>query len=288
MTEKNELDFLGKVHRLMRKTQPYFRKYRLFRKYPVHLAPMEALAFVNRLFLPRIDGKTDDIFSYDWDNLIIIDGCRKDTFEEVEGKTDSRISKASNSEGFIRNNFSEGDYSDYVYITGNPFFDENQFKEITGREIDDVFHEVFHTYRTDWDDEKETVLPESIVRDAETAEKLFPDKKKIIHFMQPHIPFLETDLGGEGFYDILEDEINENEWDLAMRGAVEHDDVVEAYRENLEIVMPYTRELGEKLSGKTVLTSDHGNLLGENGMYWHPPYSKVKALREVPIKELDS
>lgn len=40
----------------------------------------------------------------------------------------------------------------------------------------------------------------------------------------------------------------------------------------------------EVVQGKTVLTSDHGNLVGENNLYGHPAESKAKVLREVSWK----
>lgn len=286
MPEQEELTLLGRIHRKVRKAEPFFNDISLFRKYPIHLLPGTFFNYLSLQEVEKIDQESGDLFSEDWKNLIILDGCRHDTYEEVNGETGFRISKGSMSKGFIRKNFSQGDFSDIVYITANPFFHEKKFEKLTGRKPDEVFHEVFHTYETDWSEEEKTVLPEPMLRDAETAEKLFPDKRKVIHFMQPHHPFVNFDLVDSGFDDILSKEIYENEWDLAMRGEISHETVKEAYTENLEIVMPYVKEIAEKLSGKTVLTSDHGNLLGENGLYWHPPRSKAKPLRKVPYEEL--
>lgn len=43
----------------------------------------------------------------------------------------------------------------------------------------------------------------------------------------------------------------------------------QAYAENLKIVLCYITSLVQKLSGNVVITSDHGKLLGENGMFTH-------------------
>ena len=283
---KPELKFSGKMHRKMKQLEPKLEKLPLMGKYPVHKLPAMGLNYLALRPVEKIEKDPDDIFSFDWKNLIILDACRHDTYESVNGTTESRISKSSMSKGFIKQNFSSGDYKDVVYITANPFFNEEKFKNLTGRDVNEVFHEVFHTYKTDWSDEDNTVLPESVMRDAETAEKLFPDKKKIIHFMQPHHPFVDSNLVENGFDDILKTEIHDNEWDLAMRGDLDHKIVKNAYRDNLKLVMPYVKELNEKLSGKTMVTADHGNLMGENGLYWHPPRSKAKVLRKVPMDEL--
>jgi hypothetical protein len=46
-------------------------------------------------------------------------------------------------------------------------------------------------------------------------------------------------------------------------GADEIEDVIRDYEENLAVVLPYIEGLLTELGGKTVVTSDHGNLLGE-------------------------
>lgn len=281
-----ELTFSGKVHRKIKKIEPLIQKLPIPAGYPIHAVPGLVMNYLALRPVEKINEEPDDIFSYEWDNLVVLDACRYDTFEEVNGEAESRITKASMSKGFIRKNFSEGDYSGIVYITANPFFSERKFESLTGRKPNDVFHEVFHTYRSGWDDEENTVMPEEVLRDAETAQKLFPEKRKIVHFMQPHHPFVNFDLAENGFDDILKREIFDNEWDLAMRGELDHEEVEEAYRDNLELVMPAVKKLKSKLPGKTMLTSDHGNLLGENGLYWHPPRSKAKPLRKVPMTEI--
>lgn len=281
-TGEKRLSRIGKLHRLSRKLEGRLEGPSILQRYPAHVLPGMALYYLALQQVEKIEKEPDSIFSYDWDNLVILDACRQDTFEEVTGMSGSRITKSSMSRGFVKENFSKGDYSDIVYITANPFFAEENFEKLTGRKPEDVFHEVFHTYETDWDEEEHTVMPESVYRDAETAEKLFPDKKKIIHFMQPHHPFIGFDMVEKGFEDIIEKGIDKSEWDLAMRGEIDHETVYSAYRENLKKAMPYVSKIAG-FEGKTMVTADHGNMMGENGLYWHPPKSSARALRHVPM-----
>ncbi|MFB6199915.1 MAG: hypothetical protein ABEJ83_03485 [Candidatus Nanohaloarchaea archaeon] len=227
--------------------------------------------------------RIDDL---DWDNLIILDACRYDTYTHVFGETATRITLGSNTREFIQKTFSEGDWSDVVYVTGNPFFKQSFFREETGREVSQVFHEVFHTYETDWNKQYKTVLPESIVRDALTAEKLFPEKKKIIHFMQPHQPFISDPDAGAGFDWLMSDGEEGSVWGKAMKSEISRERAVEGYRQNLRQVEEAVNRISVELNGKTVVTSDHGNLLGENGVYGHPRGLNAKVLREVPWDEL--
>ncbi|MFB6144419.1 MAG: hypothetical protein ABEJ98_03860 [Candidatus Nanohaloarchaea archaeon] len=238
------------------------------------------------------------ITELEWDNLIVIDACRYDVFcrvleesEEVDNRLrnpDSRYSVASCTRDFITKTFSEGDWSDVVYISANPHLDHRMFKELTGRDVEKTFHTVYDTYRTDWSSEHETTLPEPVIRDALNAEKLFPKKRKIIHLMQPHQPFIsyeyDVPIGGISHYiDGIDDP---GEWIHAETGKLPHDEIVEGYIENTELVLDSLVELIGSLEGRTIITSDHGNLVGENGLYGHPCGSKTVALRKVPLVEI--
>ncbi|MFB6182582.1 MAG: hypothetical protein ABEI78_00815, partial [Candidatus Nanohaloarchaea archaeon] len=81
-----------------------------------------------------IEESPESIFDRDWDNLIVLDACRQDLYEEVNGETESRISAGSSTKDFIKDNFSEGELSDIVYITANPHFHKSMFKDLTGRD----------------------------------------------------------------------------------------------------------------------------------------------------------
>jgi hypothetical protein len=231
--------------------------------------------------------KSDDLFERDFDNLIIIDACRHDLFEEVEGKTDYRISKESHSRGFIRENFSEGDFTDFVVVTANPFFEDQIFEQITGRKPYDVFYEVFKTFETKWDEEAKTIKPESVIEDLKTAQKLFPNKRKIVWFMQPHYPFvnLQVEENNAGMNQRI-GEGGTHIWRECEKGNFLKGDVWRGYKNNLEYVLPFVEESARILNGKNLLTSDHGNLAGENGLYGHPGKLNVEILRKVPVKEI--
>jgi hypothetical protein len=66
------------------------------------------------------------------------------------------------------------------------------------------------------------------------------------------------------------------------------EDIWDAYRENLRMVLPYIEDLLEELEGKTVVTADHGNMIGERGTpipireYGHPRWIYADELVTVP------
>lgn len=240
--------------------------------------------------IDRVSQKdVENINQKKWDNLIILDAARYDIYkEEISPEAESRITAESHSRGFIRENFSEGDWSDTVVITANPFYNQEEFKNLTGRTPEETFETIFQVWGTDWNEESGSVLPEDLVDVARTAEKLFPDKRKIIHFMQPHYPFLGSDVEDTSFEDALMDEDYTDIWEKAERGLVNRDEVLEAYRNNHTIMEEHIENLSQFLTGRTVVTADHANLIGESGFYGHPGGSDLKPLRKVPwdvIKE---
>jgi hypothetical protein len=228
--------------------------------------------------------ETQSIFERgEWDNLIILDACRYDKLNDIrEHEVEDRVTLGSTSSEYVERTFTEDKYDDVVYISANGFLTDQMMQKHLGKK--DIFHEKFDTIETDWDSEKGTVLPEDVVRDAETAESLFPEKRKIIHFIQPHYPYLTREFG-ERSDTHLPDE-TDDALKLAERGEIPRAEIIKAYEENLEIVLEHAEKLAQELEGKTVITADHGELLGENGLYGHPAGSNAKELRRVPWEEV--
>lgn len=236
---------------------------------------------ISQIGLEKVSEKdAKGIDHYGWDNLVILDGCRLDTFRSTIGGCESRVALAGCTPEYIWENFSSGDYSDIVYVTGNPQFSPESFRSKTGRNIESVFHEVFHTYRHGWDDEAGTVPPRPVLEDLETANRLFPEKRTVAHFMQPHIPFLDSDVRSPF------DSGSRNVWRMAEIGLYTHEEIEEAYSDNLRYIWDRISGSLSDLDGRTMVTSDHGNFLGENGRYDHTDYSRAKALRKVPLLEV--
>ena len=229
-----------------------------------------------------------------WENLVILDGCRYDLFEETHGldgtlrKVESR---GSNSEEFITQNFSGETFHDTVYVSANPF------TELLIREK--VFYDVVNVFDLAWDGDLRTVRPESVVEHTVDAYERYPDKRIISHFMQPHYPFI-GELGRKIDHRGLSGEVTGGEdktesvdlpiWTMLRYGLSKAGvaDVWAAYAENLELTMPHVERLLDELDGKTVITADHGNLFGERlrpipiRTYGHPPAFRTPELVTVP------
>jgi hypothetical protein len=250
---------------------------------------LKVLEYLAQLGIGKINEKNIELISEkEWDNLIIIDAARHDTYQEtINPDSDSRITAESHSRGFIRENFSKGDWSDTVVITANPFYNEEEFEKLTGEKPGEKFETIFQVWSTDWNTEHGTVMPDKIVEKTKTAEKLFPEKKKIIHLMQPHHPFIKSNIDDPGFGDTKGNQKNyEKAWELAEKGKIEHKKILKGYLKNHSLLSEHFSQLEEILEGSTKITADHGNLLGENSLYGHPGNSNLKPLKKVPWDSL--
>lgn len=250
----------------------------------IQYAPIE----VNNYLFHRQYGTGTRVIEEDWDTLVLLDACRYDMFErlvEFNGELDSRISLGSTSEEFLDRNFSDGTFHDTVYVNANVYFPH------IGLDQDSTFHAVIDVL-DEWDPDLEIAHPETVTDAARRAHEQFPNKRVIVHYMQPHIPFI-----GEYGRTIQERIDDRSVWEPLRDGRtdVTLEEVWRAYDENLNFVFKYVDRLLSDISGKVVLSADHGNMIGERQsplptrtMYGHPWGVYTPQLVEVPWFEIDA
>lgn len=224
----------------------------------------------------------------DWDTLIILDACRADTFESVVGTDEfdeyRRVkSKESATTVWSRKNFPDT-YRDTVYVSGNP---------VPSRHIGGEFVNYEEVWRDAFDDELGTVEADVVTEATLEAHKKYPNKRLIVHYMQPHYPFVGHDFDiqywnqTEGM-DFGTDDRARDIWGAVGLGIVDEDEVWTGYEDNLRYVMEDVWSLVEALDGRTVVHSDHGNVIGQRSWpipvrtYGHPPGIRIPDLRTVP------
>lgn len=226
-----------------------------------------------------------DVMEEDWDNLIILDAARPEflsaTSVELGGEYGTRISAGSESWSFMRENFAGETHHDTVYITANPH----------ARKLEDsVFYKRASLIESEWNETAGTVPPDRVVERTIASHESHPNKRIISHFMQPHYPFLDSSLSSLGHINTVESEDDPwsqlNIW--GMFADISRDEVISAYQKNHEIAAQAASKLATRLDGKTVITADHANLIGERGrpvpvrMYGHPPNFYKTELIRVP------
>ncbi|WP_435076804.1 sulfatase-like hydrolase/transferase [Halococcus sp. AFM35] len=226
-----------------------------------------------------------DVMERDWDNLLILDACRYDYFVDenwLDGDLTRVTSPATNSLSYLQECFIGRELHDTVYVTGNPYAEEVPPK---------TFHDVVPLYGDEWDEKGGTVRPETVAAATEQAATDHPNKRLVAHFMQPHVPYIGRFGSSLEYNRAFAGDV----WsDLRTRyGDLTDEDLREAYRENLRFVLEHVEQLLDELDGKTVITADHGELLGERIWpipikgYDHYPHLYTDGLTEVPWLVLD-
>lgn len=267
------------------------------------------------------------IMNQDWDRLILLDGCRYDYFEKIygeylNGKLQKVKSVASHTSEWLTKTFGKRRYEDIVYLSANPRVNSLGIKTIGGFDGRKQFGKVIDIWDTGWDEELKTVPPEEVSKAVMERQPDFTDKRLIIHFIQPHPPYIRIGpLGGKAitfpkatsqgggeseskmgssvkqfFGKLARKALGRGRFRkvlaaLRMRALSEYEKVAEkygqdglreAYEANLKMALEEAAKLADALSGKIIVTSDHGDLLGEDGLYGHPPNLDHPILRNIP------
>jgi len=261
----------------------------------------------------------------DWDTLIILDACRFDIFKKVykeylDGKLEKRISKGSCTAEWLVKTFPNK--YDYTYISANPYINSyglplNKcppcFKKYSWNAIEH-FSKIIDVWEFGYIKEFDTIHPREVNK-AYLSNK--DNGKTIIHYMQPHQPYLSYSGISENSYmvklikDIYLKFIPKKTLKLIMpyypwllklfnkgHRPIKTMISTEAFKEfgiskhyyyyedNLRIVLRYISQLIEELNGRTIITSDHGEAFGDQGIWEHPLGIHIPILIEVPWLEV--
>jgi hypothetical protein len=104
--------------------------------------------------------------------------------------------------------------------------------------------------------------------------------------MQPHHPFVGGGAPDEFEADPFGREDGTTVVDALRKGRISRDAFWEAYRENLRLVLDDVAVLlANHDAGRVVLTADHGDALGEWGIYDHPAGCLHPVVKNVPWTE---
>lgn len=245
-----------------------------------------------------------------WDILVILDGCRHDLWTEVATEYDSLPpasesvrSNASCSIDWIERNFNA--YPDEAartgYVTANPFAahdDPNsQSADLTEGTVG-FFDPLYKTHWTELSDGEIATVPPEVVTDH--AIRTWRDRDEldidrlVVHYMQPHEPYRSRPEWGSGNHKLLENLVDEDGeagssiWPAIRAGEIDIDEFWRVYQDNLRWVLDdVCTRLLSNCEGSVVLSSDHGNALGEWGEWHHPAGAVSPAVRRVPWATLE-
>lgn len=226
-----------------------------------------------------------NVFDEEWDVLVLLDCARPEMLAEVSddypyvssGKTLQSV--ASCSSEWLQKTFGERHSSlltETAYITANPNTDNADNVGLTA--------DLIEVWRTDWDDERETVPPGRVTDTAIQYARKATWSRLIVHYMQPHPPFLTNarkPYGKVVHPNRSTDTLTFPEALLA--GEIDPTTGWESHVENLRLVLDEVDILRGNLDAeRMVISSDHGQAFGEWEIYGHPCRVPIRALRTVP------
>ncbi|EMA47333.1 hypothetical protein C449_01970 [Halococcus saccharolyticus DSM 5350] len=229
------------------------------------------------------------VFDQDWDVLIILDACRYNAYKKhasLPGDLRAVTSQGSVTPEWIRKNVGGRDLTDTVFVSAN-----GRYLKLAD-ELNARWHAFEPVVEDELADAEKSLLvapPKAVTEQARVALEQYPRKRIVIHYVQPHTPYLGP-LGREHF------EPGRNLQDLSTDPTLDRDLILDAYHENLELVLSSVEELLDTAGpdiGRVVVTSDHGELLGDRlwplpvRQWGHIPDLHHPLLVRVPWHRLD-
>lgn len=262
----------------------------------------------------------ENFYERDWDILIILDAARYDIVSEISDDydyidtVDKIRSRGSHSSEWCYNTFVT-DYERYDedirnthYITGNviaslvlngasdtDFLDDGSYvEEAASQEYEHERIDRLGSYQPAWKDsldmECEHIPPQLITaRLMDSLPNRGDNDKYMLHYMQPHEPFVEANS------DRMDRWPNSKE-DISMfnMSDSDYDQLMQNYKDNHRYIFDHLRVIMNQIDNDldVAISADHGNItnkvLGVPYTFGHPNYVFFsKQLRDVPWIEVD-
>lgn len=226
----------------------------------------------------------------DWDYLIILDACRYDYFEKLyrryfKGVLRKEKSETNDTMKWANLNFPEF-YSDTIYISTIPYINSAvETKDKKGLKFDGKKH-FFMVVDCEWNEELGTILPENVNKEVIQAITQYPNKKLIIHYLQPHDPFIGENYKKYILLNQTESQSNLRQPDyIKLKEGAEG--IRQAYEENLNLVMESITKILPYFKRKVVIMGDHGEYLGEHNLFGHLVDDRFEEIWEIPYLEVE-
>lgn len=258
------------------------------------------------------------IWQHDWDVFVVLDACRVDALCELAASgefeflprpdaIETTTSVGSATAEWMNATYAPtyaADCAHTAYVSANPHTASDHGGYANLPLESDAFALLDEVWKTEWcTDGTPTVHPRPVTEHAVATwrrRETIDADRLIVHYMQPHRPYRsfeyeggrhpdETTVGAaeatagrdQGLWD-------QNYWEAFVRGELDRETIWRAYLDNLRWVLEDLSVLVENVTGRVVISADHGEAFGEWGVYEHPPRSPVPVLRKVPYVSIEA
>jgi hypothetical protein len=244
--------------------------WRYLRSGAIGWATQRTLAYVESRAYHLVVGRRHRLDD-DWDVLIICDALRADHAHLLGVTTATETVRPTPglwSLPFLKQTFEDGRWDDTVYVGANGYIGYIDHSRLHAVVVPDATTAI------------EAIHPQTVTDAAVETLQTYPDKRCVIHFMQPHVPMFTPD---GPITDV---------WEQVRGGEVDDETLRGWYAENVRFVAPYVQEVTAAADGKVVITADHGENLGERRWgikrYGHShltPECRLVPWLELPVTE---
>jgi len=228
----------------------------------------------------RLPQQKDLLLEHKWNVLVILDACRSDILaEQLPGAYTVR-SMGRNTKDWIHS-FAQlwrtGCFGgDLLWFTANPVVD----RELASHSLCGV--RSVKVWRSGWATHGRASIPSVHPDEVNSSVRQYvrrhgQPERMIIHYLQPHSPFIGSRQLALSVWSWNPDELSQAACRLdspakaVAEGRLTWADVRAAYADNLALVLRSALDLIGQLRGSIILTSDHGEMLGEAGRFGHEP-----------------
>lgn len=218
------------------------------------------------------------IHNTDWDTLIILDAQRHDYFKKYnrfKGRLLKARSRGPHTYPWLEKTFP--DRYPWLYFSAHLWVTDKVRPKKPWNAVQH-FDKIIPIWEKGWNDALGTVHPDTVGKAVRDYFKENPQRKCIIHYVQPHGPWIGNPQykypvftrAHHARYGVMADYIaQETRPDPAF--------FRKAYRGNVKLVLNSIRKYLKYFPGQVVISADHGELLGEGGLYLHkvnfPPWA---------------
>ena len=279
-----------------------------FIKQQTHRIPRKILAesvtFYQRWRLPRQKPLIDDLRQENDYLLIILDACRFDYFQEeysdfLDGELQPVFNTARDTFEYVQNVW-PGYYDEVTYVSGatpvnsvsEEFSDHHLESLYDGYQPSEHIDNIIDVWSTDWDTDLGVTPPEKVTE--KSLQAAADGSKVVAHYFQPHAPYigekeLTTFKTGKDAEPLKGEPVNHEIWERMKQGEISRAEKDRLYRSNLRRALETVKTLVQYTDfEKVVVTADHGEALGEFGVYAHPRWLHHPSVRVVPWLEVKS
>jgi len=217
----------------------------------------------------------DLIHNSEWDTMIVLDACRHDFFKKCntfKGKLMNVQSIAPHTYSWATNTFT-GKYP-WLYFSAHMWIGDKIRPKKPWNAVQH-FKKVLPIWETEWNDDLGTVHPNAVGKYVRKYFEENPEEKCIIHYVQPHGPWIGKPGMKMHWTKELHDQYGVMADYMAQVKKPPHNFMKKIYKANLNLVLRSIKKYVKYFPGQVVITADHGEMLGEwdktyrMGLYLH-------------------